>query len=64
MTASVSVLIVFSEAIYCPMEDSDPASSCSTVWKEGMRDVLEPMLLTLILFLVFALESLSLRVSP
>lgn len=46
------------------MEDYDAASSGSTVWKEGMRDVLEPMLLALMRFLVFTFESLSLRVSP
>lgn len=46
------------------MEDYDAASSCSTVWKEEMREVLEPMLLALMRFLVFILESLSLRVSP
>lgn len=65
--ASVSVLIVFSEAIYWADDDYETTSSCSTVRNEGIKEVFEPIffILILILFLDFLFfESLSLKLSP
>jgi hypothetical protein len=58
--------MVFSDKIYWPIiYDSEAKSSWSTVRYEGIKDVLDPIDLTLIFFLdLNCLESWSLKVSP